>query len=242
MENYKTRGIVLHSVRYGDTGHIVYMYTERFARQAFYVTGNRGGRPVIGKSRILLEPLTVIDFVGYKSLKGEMHRIREATNSFLFSGIVFDIRKSSIALFMAEVIYRIVREDAPNPLFFDFLLQCVKTLNAIEEGTANFHIYFLVQLTRFLGFYPANNYMEYSFFDIRRGEFVMLKPQHSFFIPQEESRLLGLFLNSNVDTLGAIRISRALRVSLLNSLIAFIGYHHDAAYRIGSIKILGELF
>ncbi len=241
-ESYRTKGIVLNTIKHGETGHIVYMYTELYGRLTYYVKGNRSGRPVIGKTRIVLQPLTVIDLVGCKNSRGEMHRIEEATSSFLAPEILFDIKKSAIALFLAEVIYRILREESPNPEFFHFFINAIYTLNNLQEGVANYHIYFLLQLTRFLGFYPSNAYQEKSFFDIRRGEFTVLKPQHSFFIDQEISAYLAAFIKTTPEQLGQLSLSRTQRVSLLNALIDFIDFHHDAVYHISSIKVLSELF
>ena len=241
-ESYKTKGIVLNAIKHGETGHIVYMYTELHGRITYYVKGNRSGRPVVGKSRIVLQPLTVIDLIGCKSSRGEMHRIREATHHFLAPDIIFDIKKSSIALFMAEVVYRVLREEAPNPEFFRFFIDAIRTLNVLDRGVANFHIYFLVRLIRFLGFHPSNEYSDNAFFDIRKGEFTVMKPQHSFFLDQQTSFHFAAFIRTTPDTLEQPPLNRVERVRLLNGLIDFIGFHHDAVYRVSSLKILGELF
>lgn len=243
MENtYKTRGVVLHSFKYGDSGHIVHIYTEEFARVAYFVGGARSGRPVVGKNKVVLQPLSLVEIVGYKGSRSDLHRIREASNFGLSTGILFDVRKSAIALFIAEVVYRMVREDAPNPIFFDFLVGAIRRLDGAEEGVANFHIYFLLEMTRFLGYYPSSNYQDGCFFDITRGEFVVIKPQHPHQIDQHDSQNLSKFTSLGLEEALGVPMSRSDRVSLLNSLVSFIGYHHDSAYKIASIKILGEIF
>ena len=240
---YKSRAIVLHTIKYGDSGHIVHLYTEALGRQSYYVNGLRNGRLSIGRNKIALQPLTVVDIVGYESSQGRMHRIREATTPYLLTSLIFDIRKSAIALFMAEVVSRIVREEEPNTLFFDFFEGSIKALDSRGEGFANFHIHFLLELTRFMGYYPADNYMAGGFFDIVKGEFVVIKPRREeLFLEAGESRLLSRFIGTTLEEALSIEMGRGDRVALLNGLIRFLAYHHDAAYKIASIKVLGEIF
>lgn len=242
LEDYKARGIVLHTIKYGENGLIVYMYTDRLARQTYFLNRTRNGRVRSGRRQAVLQPLSVVDLVGYKPLKGDMHRVREIANAFPTPNILFDIRKSTMALFMAEVLYRVVKEAEPNPLFFDFLAESVRALDLIEEGVANFHLYFLVQLSRYLGFFPSNNYRPDHFFDIKRGEFVLLRPQHALYMEPDQAELLGRLMNLTSDRLGEVRIRRADRIAFLSSLMDFFAYHHDTVYEVRSFRILGEIF
>ncbi len=241
-EEYKTRAIVLHSIKYGDSGHIVYLYSEKFARVACYVNGNRSGRPVVGKSKIALQPLTVIEYTGAISRRGELHRIYDASRAYMGTNILFDITKSTIALFMAEVIYKIIRDVDANPLLYDFLYSSITALDEMEGGEANFHLYFVVKLLDFLGYKPLNEYEDGTFFDMRRGHFVVIPPKHPNYFDAEESRLFSVMLGAGVDNLKDIKCGRVLRVGLLRKIIAYIGLHHETRYDIASLKILGEIF
>lgn len=242
-ETYKSRAIVLHTIKYGDRGHIVHLYTEALGRRSYYVGGLRNGRLTVGRSKIALQPLSIIDIVGYEGTRSDLHRIREATSPYLLTRLIFDIRKSAIALFIAEVVYRMVREEAANPLFFDFFEGAVKALDQAEGNIANFHIFFLLEMTRFMGYYPADNYTEDGFFDLTKGEFVVIKPQNNdLFMDSRTSRLLSLFIGRSMSQALDIEMGRADRVSLLGRLIDFLAYHHDSAYKISSIKVLGEIF
>lgn len=243
MENsYKTRGIILHSLRHGDAGTIVYIYTEKYARQTYYIRGGRNGKPLLGKQRISLQPLTAIEFVGAPSRSGGMHYIREARRTIVTPNILFDVRKASVALFVSEVCYRIIREEEPNPYLFDFLHNSIGILERLESGISNFHLYFFVHLARFLGFYPGDNYRPDFFFDIKRGEYVMFRPTHDKYFSAQQSALLETLRNTAPDKLDEIKLNRNQRVEMIDKLILYYGYHHDTEYKIESVKILSEIF
>lgn len=241
MDSYKTRAIVLHTMPHGESGHIVFMYTEAWGRLSYYVNSGRRGVATVGGSKIMLHPLTVIDLVGVKS-NGSFHRIKEAKRAIISTNIFTDVYKSTISLYIAELIYKVVKEDDTNPLLFDFIFHSIKLLDIMEEGKANFHLFFTLQLTKYLGFYPATNYEEDFYFDMKNGYFVIIRPTHSFHIDREESALLWQVMNTTSSSLDTIKSSGRHRSLLLEKIIEYIGIHHDAQYRIKSIEYLKEIF
>lgn len=241
MKNYKARGIVLHTVRYGDSGLVAYLYTDLHGRQTYLIQGVRTSRSK-GNKAALFQPMFLLEYEGVQPKHGEMHRMKEIASAIPLSSIPFDVRKSTIALFMAETLYRLVRESEPNAHLFAFIEQAVQALDVLEEGVSNFHLWFLVKLSYFLGFYPGNGYEENHFFDIMRGEFVLLPPTHRMMMDREEARLLGRLLDVRVDELGSIGLNRGQRVAFLNALLSFIGYHADTIRSVKSIDILREVF
>ncbi|MFI3268388.1 MAG: recombination protein O N-terminal domain-containing protein, partial [Rikenellaceae bacterium] len=108
-EPYKTKGIVLHSVKYGEKGFIVYVLTEAFGRVNYWVGSSKGGKPVISKSKVTLLQFTVIEYVGKPSKKGDLHHFVELSNSYFPENIIFDYTKGAITLFMAEIIYKLIK-------------------------------------------------------------------------------------------------------------------------------------
>ena len=112
----------------------------------------------------------------------------------------------------------------------------------MQDGVANFHLWFLVKLSWFLGFYPGNAWTEGSFFDIQRGQFVLLPPDHRMLLERNEARLLGTLMETSVAELGTIALNRTQRTAFLNALLAFIGYHADTIHAVRSIDILREVF
>lgn len=238
---YKTRAIVLHTMPHGESGHIVFMYTEVWGRLSYYVNSGRRGVATVGGSKVMLHPLTVIDLVGAKS-NGSFHRIKEAKRAIVSTNIFTDVYKSTISLFIAELIYKVVKEDEANPLLFDFLFHSVKLLDILEGGKANFHLFFTLQLTKYLGFYPRDNYEKDFYFDMKSGNFVIIRPSHSFHMDRDESMLLWQVIHTTSSSLEEIKSSGRHRSTLLEKLITYIGLHHDTQYRIRSLEYLKEIF
>ncbi len=241
MKNYKARGIVLHTVKYGDSGLVVYLYTDVGGRRTYMVQGVRSARSK-GNKAAFFQPMFLLEFEGLEMPHAEMHRMRDTAAAVPLTSLPFDVRKSTIALFMAETMYRLVREPEPEERFFDFVWDAVRALDSMTEGVANFHLWFLVKLSYFLGFYPGNAYHEGDCFDIPRGEFVPDIPGHRMYMEPEEARLLGALMDCRIDRLGDIRLSRGQRVAFLNVLLTFIGYHSDSIHAVKSLDILREVF
>ena len=177
MNTYKARGIVLNTVKYGDTSMIVQMLTDHFGRQSYIVQGVRSQRGH-GSKLAHFQPMFALEFEGLVSPKSELHRMRDTRNGILLRSIPYDVRKSTIALFMAEVLYRLIGESEANPHLFNFVWGSVEALDALEEGVSNFHLWFLANISRFLGFSPGNEYTPNAWFDMREGLFTEVMPLH----------------------------------------------------------------
>ena len=140
MKSYKARGIVLHTLKYGDSGMVVYLLTDSGGRQSYMVQGVRSARGH-GSKLALFQPMFAVEFEGLESSRMQMHRFREVRSGIVLQSLPFDVRKSTIALFMAEVLYRLVKECEPNQRLFDFVWGSVAALDALDEGVANFHLW-----------------------------------------------------------------------------------------------------
>ncbi|MEG1635870.1 MAG: DNA repair protein RecO C-terminal domain-containing protein, partial [Rikenellaceae bacterium] len=144
---------------------------------------------------------------------------------------------------IAEFLYRVVREREAQPMLFDYIIGCIKSLDSMsDKAAANFHLYFTINIARFLGFYPENEYFDDSFFDIALCKFVVIKPLHLNYISADGSRLMGDLLKINLEHLSELQLNREKRRYLLQNIISFFGYHHDTVYKIESVKILSEVF
>ena len=242
MRPYKARGIVLHTVKYGDTGMIAYLYTDLFGRKNYIINGIRSAKSKNNRAAIF-QPMFLLDFEGMEMSHSDLHKMKDITMSVKLSSIVYNPVKSTIALFMAEVIYKLVREQDQNISLFEFINDSVTALENMEEGIANFHLWFLLRLTAFLGFYPSTDfYVENSFFDVKSGVFVMDQPSHMLFIDRNESRILYNISKCDISSLKNIKLSRGERNLFLNSLLVFIGYHFDSINSVNSLEILKEVF
>lgn len=139
--------------------------------------------------------------------------------------------------------YRLVREyDEPNEALFDFVWNCVGALDSMDEGVANFHLWFLANLSRFLGFCPGNEYASGDWFDIREGLYTKTRPAHVSYMNRECACMLRDFLECDVRCLSEIGLNRGQRVEFLNAVLVYFGYHLDAISAVQSVRILREVF
>lgn len=242
MKSYKGRGIVLHTLKYGDRGLVVQLLTDVGGRRSYMVQGVRSATGK-GSKMALLQPIFPVEFEGLEPAQStQMHRFKELHSGFLLRGIPFDVRKSTMAMFMAEVIYRLVKESEQNDALFDFVWRSVEALDRMESGVANFHLWFLTHLSRLLGFYPGGEYSPNCYFDIKEGEYCPIRPLHPLYIEPAETALLEELLALSASELPSLQLNRTQRVAYLEAMLRYFGYHLDSINSVQSIRILREVF
>ena len=240
MKRYTARGVVLGTIKYGDKGVVVQMLTSSHGRQSYMVQGLGSRR---GHSKLaLFQPLFALEFEGLESPRMQMHRLGEVHNGIVLQSTPFDIKKSTIALFMAEVLHRLVKESEANELLFDFVWGSIEALDVATEGVANFHLWSLSHLCRLLGFSPGNEYMPDAWFNIAEGLYTLQEPPREYRISQENALILRDMLECDVRYIAEIGLNRHQRVEFLSALVRYYGYHLDTINSVQSIRILQEVF
>lgn len=239
--SYKARGIVLHTVKYGESSLVAYLFTDVGGRQTYMIQGVRSSRGR-GNKAALFQPMFLLEFEGIEQPHAEMHRMKEVRNLVPLASVPFDVRKSTVSLFMAEVLYRLIREVEANEPLFDFICSAVQQLDRMEQGVANFHLWFLVRLSAYLGFYPGNEYRDGGWFDIRSGLFCDVMPQHRTCMGPASARLLGELMAIEAAELDSLRLGRGERLEFMEAMLIFFGYHFDAIHSVQSLRILREVF
>lgn len=237
----KTLGIALHTIKYSETSLVAYIYTQQFGRQSYLVKGAYSKNAQIKAS--LFQPLALLEMEVYYKPLGELQKIKEAHNSPAFTNIPFNPLKNTIALFLAEVIYRSVREEHPNVHLFDFLFNAIQLLDHDRQNTSIFHLIFLLQLSKHLGFYPENNFTTVNaVFDIIKGCFVPVPPTHGQYLMPQYGTYLSELMYSNFSEMHNLQIPRDIRNILLETFIAFMGIHAEGMGQIKSYKVLKDVF
>jgi DNA repair protein RecO (recombination protein O) len=238
---FKTKGIVLNHIKYSDTSLVTTIYTETHGRQSFMVQGvfrNKSKFPPV-----FFQPLTLLDMEISIAPKRELQRIKEASLHQPFHSIPFNTVKSAITLFIAEMLYKTLHEEEPNPPLFSFLLHSIQLLDLNDQGTANFHLWFLVNFTRHLGFYPINNYSEAnSCFDVANGRFyapVLMKPTAEDYAT---AKWINTLLLLQSDELSALTINHTTRNALLSQLLDYYNMHQGHLGNIKSLAVLQSVF
>jgi DNA repair protein RecO (recombination protein O) len=237
----KSLGIVLRQIKYGDTGLIAHLYTRRWGRIAVMVPGARSSSK--SRNAYLFQPLTILDMDVYFKPAREMQNLREVKNHHPFMHISGDPVKSSVALFLGEVLNKALREEEPNEELFDFLDTHIQLLDVMDHGVSNFHLYFLLRLSRYLGFQPDMPSGEAEqWFDLAVGSFSDAPPLHGMYLGPDLTGLLGALLTVQVSGLGEITANRDQRVALLDGILRYYYHHLEGLGEIKSHKVLHALF
>jgi len=238
---YNTEGIVLHGLKYGDSGRIVTVYTEAFGRCTFILQGVHAKKST-GKAN-LLQPIFLLEMEVDHRQGRELQRAREIRIKYPYQSVPYDITKSSQAIFIAELLYKVLREEEPSSELYLFLSHSFQMLDLVEQGTANFHLVFLVQLTRLMGFAPTNNYSEErQFFDMVSGIFTNKRPPHPNHLEMEESRLLATLVSTSYDEIEKITLTAMQRNSFLLHMIDYFSLHLGIRLQLKSLEVLHDLF
>ena len=237
----KTRGIILNQIKYTDSGIIARLYTRKFGRQSFLIRGMRNRKS--GKHNIMFQPMYILDLeISYKESR-EMNVLKEFSVSYSPYDIYSDIKKSSVAIFLGEVLTSVLREESPHEEMFDYIEKSIIYFDRCREGFANFHIAFLAGLSSFLGFEPGNRENENdTFFDMSNGIFVPVPPVHGNYANPDVSRVLAQFFLASYDSISNITLNGALRNEVLDTMLRYYSLHLSGLKKINSLEVLKEVF
>lgn len=237
----KTRGIFLHAVKYSETSLITNIYTEAYGRQSYLINGVRSKKSTIKAA--IFQPLYLLDLEIYYNPGRELNRLKNAQIAYPFNSIPFDIRKSSQVIFLAEILYKCLREEEPNPELFDFIFHSLTFLDLSDSGISNFHLWFLFKLTRYLGIYPSRENAQISnFFDLQKAQFVSHEPFHNQFADKQVTSLFAQLTEVDSATLGQLNYTQHERNLVLNMLLDFYKIHFDHLGEVRSMAVLKEVF
>ncbi len=233
--------MVIHTIKYTDNSVISHIYTEHFGRMSFMISGARGKK---SSARInLLQHLSILEMEVYIKQARDLQRTKEIRLHETFSSIPYHPVKNAIALFISEILYRTLKEEEPNPNLFSFLINAIRIFDLSEKGYANFHLLFLLGLSRYLGFTPQNNYSsDKAFFDIENARFTASQPSHPLFIKPPSSHALHDLLQCSFEDMDSIRLNSASRNILLNGILDYYRFHIPVMGHIKSLLVLREIF
>ncbi len=218
---HKTRGVVFRFTKYGETSIIVSIFTELFGLQSYIVNSVRSKS---AKNKIaLFQPLTLLDLVVYHRENADILRIKEVKCLYAYQTIHQDIRKSAIAMFLNEFVNKAVKDQSHAEEICEFLIRSLISLDEISSPE-NFHLIFLLKLSRYLGFGPQTN------------EEVL----GVWLLNNEEEDILEKLLIAEYDT--PITMNYASRKNLLEALLRFYETHIDNFGEIKSVQVLKEMF
>jgi len=234
-----TKAIILTSIKYGDTSLIVKAFTASHGLKSYMLKGALSAKK--GKLKAAyFQPLTQLEIVANHRNKGTLESIREAKVNYPYQSVHNDIAKNAMTLFLAEMLGHSIREEEANPALFDFLEASFQWLDMHDE-IANFHCHFLIQFTKYLGFYPDTSAMQAVCFDLLEGKFTDTPSLHPV-LTGDNLGYFKSFLGIHFDTLHTIKMNKTDRQELLQSLVLYFELHLQGFRKPKSLAVLNEVF
>ena len=237
----KTQAIVLHSLKYGETRLIVDMFTRAFGRQSFIVSIPKTAKGKVKKQ--FFQPLTLLDIETDIRPRLQLQKLHDVRLMSPFASIPFEPDKLTISLFVAEFLYYALRSEQRNELLYDYLENSIMWLDGQQTRFANFHLVFLLRLTRFLGFYPnLDDYKDGDYFDLRESVFMRNPPVHCDFLHPEEAQKVQLMMRMDFPTMHLFRMTHQERNRLLEVSLKYYRLHLPDFPEMKSIEVLQALY
>ncbi len=242
----KTRCIVLRTVKYGDNKVIADLLCREVGRTSVIVSFGNGTRArgarrhsATGGLRQMFQPLTILDADLRLSPTHRLQKIGEVSIALPYSSLPFNGVKSSMAFFIAELLSYCTRDLPTDTQFYDFVEQSLQWLDATDRGMQNYHLMFLMHLTRFLGFYPdMESYAPGSVFNLRDGSFSVTVPPHSDFLSADDSQRMLMLMRMNHSNLHLFRFTREERNHIVDLCLQFYRLHVPSFGEMKTLEVL----
>ena len=230
----KTKGIALHYHKYSESSVIAKIFTKEFGLQSFIINGVRQKK---AKSKLgLLRPLSFLNLEIYKKSKRGLNRIKEISISKVLERIHYDINKSLLAVFIAEVLLKTLLEEEKEEPLFCYIETLVSELEKLDRVQNTFPLVFLINLSAYLGFYPSKENSELSFYDLQNGCFSKKGFSHNHFISGEDLQNFKTILFQEKKN-----ISQENRKKILLILLDYYRLHHYELKNLKSHNVIEQL-
>lgn len=239
---HHTKGIVLRTIKYGETSVVVNIFTELFGIQSYLVNGVRTS----GKTSkaIFFQPASILEMEVYHNELKNLQRIKEFKWNYVYKNILSDVTKNSVALYMVELLQKCLKQPENNPELFQFAEDAFMQLDgAAGAVTANFPLYFCLQLAHFFGFKLNDGYSEARpVLDLQEGTFITHTPVHSYYLDGEYSFHISQLLKAlHPDELVEIKLNKATRKDILSAFQSYYAFHIQDFGIMKTLPVLHEV-
>ena len=232
-----SKGIILRTTKYSESSLILDIYTEQKGRKSFIISGIRSKQ---AKTKAgLLQVMGLVDFVSYDKDTSSLIRIKEINADYLYKLLPFDVLRSCLGIFLIEVCSKSISQAEANPELFEFIRSYLIGLDTLDKNAlSTYHIHFLIDLSRNLGFAIQNNYSEeWCYLSLRDGMYSNRDFGSNYSMDEESSKAVHHLLGKE-----KIRIPKAVRNIILNKLILYYKYHIEDFGNIKSLEVLRTVF
>jgi len=237
----KTQAIVLHTLKYGESRLIVDLFTRSHGRLSFIVSVPKSAK---GKVKIqYFQPLTILEAEADIRPTLQLQKLKDVRLAMPFASIPFNPHKLAISLFVEEFLYVALRGEQQNEPLFDYVVSSIGWLDSQETDFSNFHLVFLMRMSRFLGFYPnLEGYAKGCYFDLRESVFADSAPLHHDYLPPQEAKKILLMMRMDYPTMRLYRMSHGERNRLLEVVLRYYQLHLPDFPEMKSLSVLKDLY
>ena len=240
---HKTKGIVLRTVKYGETSIVVTIFTELFGIQTYMVNGVRSTKKTANKASYF-QAASILDLVVYHHEQKSIQRIKEVKWDYLYQHVFSDVIKNSIALYVIELLRKCLKQPEQNTALFYFCEDILTQLDMAENRVAaNLSLFYTVHLAYFLGFQINDEYTTFNHtLDLVDGNFVSEQPTHPYFIDGERAQITSQLLKVlQPSELVDFNLNREIRARLLVSYIDYFALHIPDFGHLKTLEVLSEV-
>lgn len=240
----KTKGIVLRSVKYGETSLIVTIFTELFGLQSYLINGVRQASKKGGAKATFFQPASILEVVAYHNEFNKLQRLREFKWDFLYQHVLSDVRKNAVALFMVELLGKCLKQPESNPDLFYFVEDALRHLDeATDSVTGNFPLFFALHLAVFFGFRISDEYSdEKHYLDLQEGRFTDVQPSHQFYLLDKEAAAVSDILKiMQPQELEQIFLNQEMRRRITHAIEQYYAFHIPEFGTLRTLPVLREI-
>jgi DNA repair protein RecO (recombination protein O) len=235
----KTKAIVISSLKYSEADLIVKCFTESSGLKTYLLRNILKSKK--GKLRTaMFQPLTQLEIEAYHKDKGTLESIREAKVLEHYQTLHTEIAKSAIVFFISDVLRSAIQEEEANPALFEYLIAATSWLDA-HDHVANFHLLFLVRLSKHLGFYPDDSDLSMTYFNLLDGTFENVE-RNKFCYSGETINVLKQLLGIHFDALQNVTLNQKQRAAFLTMLLQYYELHLQGFKKPRSLAVLNSIF
>jgi DNA repair protein RecO (recombination protein O) len=235
----KNNSIVLSKLKYKDYDLIVKCYTQQRGVVSYILRGILKSKKSQTKT-VYFQVLSQLQIEENYKPNQSLHSIKEVKLNYIYHTLHTNIYKSAIALFLSEILSNVLKEEERNEDLYHYIETALQYLDN-EDQFSNFHLLFLLKLTRYLGFQPENLNDNYPYFNLQSGRFETSN-QGIYSVSGENLTLLKRLLGINFDAINTVKINAKQRLEFLNMLLQYFELHLGSFKKPKSLQVLNEVF
>jgi len=238
--NLTAQGIVIQTIRYSDKKLIVRILCNKHGLKTGIVYINKSPKT---SNQHLFQPLTILDFHSDFQEVSHFISIKSPSLSTPLHNLSTDPIKTAMVLFMNEVLSKTLADDYVNDTLYVYLKNSVALLDDALDAR-NFHLWWLIEITRHYGFYPQKNFDSTGsfFFDMKAGSFEARRPSHPNYLEADFSNYLNSLLDLEWPQVQMLELHSSIRAALLTTLVNYLKLHLDNLREIKSLDVLHAVF